>query len=212
MSVPFDERFDFRQPRCFHRHGTGEVMDWLAIGTLGAAIVAAGAAVWAALVSHRQLRLSAHASQPELPVVAATIQAVEDEPDWSLVVLEMRNRAPISIDLLTVAIENPQSIGLLNYEAAHGSAPNDFNERTLMSPLPTAQTKRTVAATTSMGRAGYQSQHSPGELAIANVYAHCKPSRFAEERAPRLRLEMRWRDHTTKTFAMAVNIIKPNTA
>nr|DAH84799.1 MAG TPA: hypothetical protein [Caudoviricetes sp.] len=186
-------------------------MDWIAVGTLVAALVAAVAGVWAAMISQRQLTLTVRASDLPQPTVQANIQRVRGQPDWSVITLSLRNRADVSLDLLCITLEAPANTGILpsNDAFAPRSGPN--GPRVLYDPLPAEKASRTITCAIRIGRAETESLVA-GEMAYTTVYAHCDPSRFGLEPQPRLNLEMRWRDHTTKTFEMAVNIIKPNTA
>lgn len=186
-------------------------MDWIAIGTLVAALVAAVGAVWAALISQRQLAIAKQASSLPLPIVEANIEPVPGQSAWSAIHLRMRNRADIPVDLLRVKQIAPKA-GLLSSPDAHEAAMSNIDAPRLFDPLPAEKAAATVKATGRMGPAGSDARHGGGEWAVATVYCHCALSRLVEEPQPRLSLEMRWRDQTTKTFAMAVNIIKPNTA
>lgn len=191
--------------------GRGDSMDWIAIGTLAAAVVAAIAAAWAAVVSHRQMKLTERAADFELPIVEATVMRVDEQPDWTQISLEMRNRAPVALDLLTVTLVAPANVGLLSDSEATDQPGEVWEAHELLNPLPADRAKTTVAQTGHMNRAGAVGRHLAGDTELVTLYAHCPLPRMFEERNPRLSLEMRWRDHTTKTFAMAVNVIKPST-
>lgn len=186
-------------------------MDWIGIGTLGASLIAAIGAVWAVVVSRQQLALAEKANEPDHPIVEATISPVDGQPEWCMIHLLMRNRAEIALDLLGVTIVKPADVGMLTDRDAHDAALNRFGDRDLSNPLPTAKVSRSVEKAARMERAGSSFQHGSGPTAVTVIYAHCPASRFATEPDPLLSLEMRWRDHTTKTFAMAVKVIKPNT-
>lgn len=187
-------------------------IDWISVGTLFASLVAAVGAVWAVVISQKQLDLAAAATGPSLPVVEADMREVRGHPGWTEISVVMRNTAPIAIDLLGVTILRPKNTRLLLYADAYESAGVEWTAGAMKEPLPAELTALTVNQTGYMTRAGTPHQHGSGPVDSFTVYAHCPISRLIEDPEPRLSLEMRWRDHTTKTFAMAVNVIKPRMA
>ncbi|MFC3208104.1 hypothetical protein [Aquamicrobium soli] len=185
-------------------------MDWIAIGTLVAALVAAVGAVWAAIISQRQFALAKEAAELPLPLVTATPSPVDHQPAWTCITIEMRNRAQVAIDLLKVSFEQPAGGKMLPNEQVYKDAEPSWEPRPMVDTFPAELASGTVSATAYLNRVGTASKHDSGEFNFVTVFAHLPPSRFTEEPQPRLILEMRWRDHTTKTFAMAVNVIKPS--
>tara|TARA_R100001594_G_scaffold69528_1_gene103838 strand:- start:159 stop:752 length:594 start_codon:yes stop_codon:yes gene_type:complete len=189
----------------------GKPMDWIAIGTLFAALISAAASVWVAHFSARQWSLVRQSAQPDEPLVEVIASALESQPDWTVIEIGIRNRASIKLDLIDIEVITPRGTGLLGQGAAFAPTSQPWNGRELLDPLPSESTSKSISPGILVGQAGEFSDHRPREFVSTRVYAHSKLSRFLDESDPKVRLIFRWRNHAANKFMIIASIIKPNT-
>lgn len=176
-------------------------MDWIGWGTFAAAIVAALASVWAALVSHRQLRLASRQADAPEPTVEASLVAIEGRTDWCELRLIVRNNAPIAMDLLSAAVTRPRGARSI-YRDPSGGPP--LRGSLLVPEIARAE----IAIDQRIEKSGH-----PGHRDVLRVeiLVHSPLHRFQKESRPSMRLTLRWRDQAAKQFAIAAKLINPRT-
>lgn len=190
----------------------GGKMAWITGGTLAAALIAVFCVVQVCAISRRRYSTDKEPAGPNLPVVVAYPAVVDDHPDWTRITVEMRNRAAVPIELISIGFTKPANGKLLLEDQVRKNTGLNREPRPMLETFPAGLASKRVAASAYLSRIDPTNRYEPGEFAYVTVYAHLPLSRFEKEPRPRLNLEMRWRDRTAKTFAMAVNVIKPKTA
>ncbi|MDX8438340.1 hypothetical protein [Mesorhizobium australafricanum] len=177
-------------------------MDLVAYGTLVAAVVAAIAAVWSSVVSHRQLNLTRSTSATPMPVIAATMRAVEDQPDWTCVQIQLTNRADVPLTVLSASLQRPKA-PLLSSEAA--TDPEDIYQSRLLNPLPIEKASDELLIGHGVRAIGSTRFDVRADLTYFSVYAH----RVAlKGKPPQLSVKLQWQDHEAAIFTMLVNVTK----
>ncbi|MER8567611.1 hypothetical protein NKH85_17145 [Mesorhizobium sp. M0924] len=172
----------------------------IAYGTFVAAVIAAIAAVWSTVVSQRQLTITRTANATPVPVIAATIRAVDDQPDWSSIQLQLTNRADVPLSILSVRLQ-PKAPLLRSEDALD---PEDIYRTRILNPLPFDKAIDELLVGHGVSAIGSTDFSGKADMTYFSVYAH----RMVLTEQPQLSVKLQWRDHEAAIFSMPVNITR----
>lgn len=181
-------------------------MDFVAYGTLVAAVIAAIAAVWSSVVSQRQLNLTRDANASPLPVVNATLTQVEGQTAWTKISVRLTNRSDVPLLVLSLKIERPKHSRLLSSDDAVDD-PTHYNPK-FLNPLPLDRAKDEIDIGHFVGAIGSTRFESKADLTFFNVYAHRSGEHVSRAETPQLAMKLQWQDHEASIFHMTVNVIR----
>ncbi|MER9912229.1 hypothetical protein NKJ71_16520 [Mesorhizobium sp. M0050] len=181
-------------------------MDLVAYGTLVAAIIAAVAAVWSSVVSHRQLNLTRGANAPPFPVVNARLSSVDDQPDWAGIDVHLTNRADVPLTVLSLEMERPKPCRLLPSDEAYED-PKGYNPKK-SNTFPLDRARKEISIGYGPGPVGSTRFSSAGDVTHFSFYAYDPGELLRKEDRPQLAMKLRWDDHEASIFLVIVTITR----
>lgn len=175
----------------------------VALLTFAAAAVAALAALWTARETQAMKALQRRTLERPDPVVIATVEPVKDAAGWSLLRVEIRNRADVPLRVVSVSFLRPHAVLLMR--EIEGQVTDGYGSMQLRLPISADPARPAAEVGMTLRQSGVRgSQHEWGEQGWARFLVHRSPPELL---SARIRLEMRWMDHAAKRFALAATAI-----
>jgi hypothetical protein len=165
--------------------------------------IAAFAATWSAIVSHKQWRLTLKEQRHHLPEMFVEAEPVIGHPGWTRLLIRIDNKANVDIDVLTFEVTKPAGTRILPWEKAH--IQNRYNEFQLRGTLPDSETVTALAMDRTLPKAGTAAdRHDTGDRMSGEIYVHRSPSSWGSK--PSSRFTLRWRDSQAQKFTVPCTV------